>query len=229
MPEHIPADTATTVNSVCPKCGSIPKSGKRSCCGRGGSWFRNCGGAGNSKFDHTWYDGIQACKRWAQSKRVSGQQSNAAQQLNCFNCSKMAAKSKSPIAPATTNITTVTPEHDTETANSQAITSTSPALNTTASDHTSIANTLSGMLTTAPAHTNTLSTTTAIIATSITDTATTTTRTSAVVISHSVTETTISTDWILNVRFYDRRVSESVLLYTSQLHTLFFIYIILFE
>ena len=33
------AVTTTIISSVCPKCGIIAKSGKISCCGRGGSWF----------------------------------------------------------------------------------------------------------------------------------------------------------------------------------------------
>ena len=53
---------STMVGSRCPRCGTINKSGKRSCCARGGAWFRNCGDAGNTKFDHTWVEGIQACK-----------------------------------------------------------------------------------------------------------------------------------------------------------------------
>ena len=47
---------------ACPKCGTIKKSQQRSCCGVGGAWFNNCGGVGNSKFDHTWTEGIRACK-----------------------------------------------------------------------------------------------------------------------------------------------------------------------
>ena len=70
---------------VCHKCGIIEKSGQNSCCGRGGSWFRNCGGLGNAKPDHTWYEGVQACKIGAQFKRASGRQSNAAQRLNSYN------------------------------------------------------------------------------------------------------------------------------------------------
>ena len=54
----------TTAASVCPKCGTN-KAGKRSCCGRGGSWFGKCGDAGDSKFDHTWVDGMRVCKRSA--------------------------------------------------------------------------------------------------------------------------------------------------------------------
>ena len=39
-----------------------------SCCIRGGSWFKNCGAAGNTKVEHTWYEGIQACNTRRQSK-----------------------------------------------------------------------------------------------------------------------------------------------------------------
>ena len=49
------------VISLCPKCGIIKKSGKASCCARGGSWFENCGSAGNTKLDHTWKEGIRVC------------------------------------------------------------------------------------------------------------------------------------------------------------------------
>ena len=81
----VPATTAPTIRPECHKCVTIKKSGKNSCCGRGGSWFRNCGSAGNVKLRHTWYEGIQACKTWVQSKRASDRQSNAAQRLDSFN------------------------------------------------------------------------------------------------------------------------------------------------
>ena len=64
----------TTINSVCPKCGTIAKSGKSSCCGRGGSWFKNCGGTGSASLHHTWYEGIHACNARTQSRIVVGQQ-----------------------------------------------------------------------------------------------------------------------------------------------------------
>ena len=72
----------TTISVVCPKCGKFGKSGKRSCCGRGGSWFKNCGSPGNTKLAHTWSEGIQACKAsLEQSKLALGQpQLNPAQQ-----------------------------------------------------------------------------------------------------------------------------------------------------
>ena len=70
------------LNTTCHKCGTIAKSGKSSCCGRGGSWFENCGGAGNAKVEHTWHEGILACKVWPEFKTVIDRQSNAAQQLN---------------------------------------------------------------------------------------------------------------------------------------------------
>ena len=51
-----------------------------SCCGRGGSWFKSCGGIGDTKLRHTWYEGIQACKARSQSKTVIGNQLNGAHQ-----------------------------------------------------------------------------------------------------------------------------------------------------
>ena len=78
----MPATTTTTIISVCPKCGTIGKLRKHSCCGRGGSWFKNCGSPGNGKHDHTWYEGIQVCKvSMEQSKRALDQtQLNRVQQ-----------------------------------------------------------------------------------------------------------------------------------------------------
>ena len=73
------ATTTATISPVCRKCGRIKKSGKSSCCGRGGSWFRKCGGAVNTKLHHTWYEGIQTCKTRSQSKSVIAQYLNATQ------------------------------------------------------------------------------------------------------------------------------------------------------
>ena len=75
-----PEATTTSLSSLCSKCGTIEKSGKISCCGRGGSWFKNCGGTGKKKLHHRWYEGIQACKVRTQSKAVVGQKSNSVQQ-----------------------------------------------------------------------------------------------------------------------------------------------------
>ena len=69
-----PADTTAIAVSVCRRCGNIAKSGITSCCGRGGSWFKRCGGAGNIKLEHTWHEGIQACEGLLQSKTVIVQQ-----------------------------------------------------------------------------------------------------------------------------------------------------------
>ena len=46
----------------CLLCGKLKNNGKLSCCAPGGSWFRKCGNTGDSKFDHTWLEGIEACK-----------------------------------------------------------------------------------------------------------------------------------------------------------------------
>ena len=49
-------------NSSCSKCGIIRKTDKLSCCARGGAWFENCGDVWESQFDHTWAEGMLACK-----------------------------------------------------------------------------------------------------------------------------------------------------------------------
>ena len=73
-----PADTRTPSSSVCPECGTIWKSGTRSCCARGGSWFGNCGVGGDGNLGHTWQEGIRACKA-RQSAAVVGHQLHAFQ------------------------------------------------------------------------------------------------------------------------------------------------------
>ena len=50
------------ISSVCSKCGTFKASGISSCCARGGSWFEDCGDAGDDNFGHTWFEGTQACK-----------------------------------------------------------------------------------------------------------------------------------------------------------------------
>ena len=54
--------SAPMISNGCVKCGVVKKSGKRSCCARGGAWFKNCGDAGDTKFDHTWTEGVHACE-----------------------------------------------------------------------------------------------------------------------------------------------------------------------
>ena len=58
------------------------KSGKISCHGRSGSWFDTCRGAGDTRVDHTWHEGLQTCKARAQSSIVIGQQLNGAHQAS---------------------------------------------------------------------------------------------------------------------------------------------------
>ena len=53
--------SAASSNNECRKCGITKKSHERSCCARDGAWFKNCGDAGDTDFDHTWVEGIQAC------------------------------------------------------------------------------------------------------------------------------------------------------------------------
>ena len=62
------------ITSVCLKCGAIKKTGKLSCCARGGSWYGNCGATGNANRAHTWFQGMQACQAvMGQPKKDAGQ------------------------------------------------------------------------------------------------------------------------------------------------------------
>ena len=73
-----PAATKRPSDPICSKCGIIKRSGKASCCGHGGSWFENCGSAGNKHVDHTWQEGIRVCKD-QQPQVVAGQQLHGSQ------------------------------------------------------------------------------------------------------------------------------------------------------
>ena len=66
---RIPTELPTTkrldeVRTIgrCPRCGIVQASGKRSCCARGGTWFNKCGNADDAEFEHTWVDGVEACR-----------------------------------------------------------------------------------------------------------------------------------------------------------------------
>ena len=54
--------TTKSTDTTCPKCGTLKKSGKVSCCAPGGAWFNKCGNDGDPKFDHTWSEGAKACE-----------------------------------------------------------------------------------------------------------------------------------------------------------------------
>ena len=63
-PISMPSATSKTDTSrACPRCGAFRKSGRVSCCAPGGAWFKRCGGLGSNGVDHTWSDGMAACKR----------------------------------------------------------------------------------------------------------------------------------------------------------------------
>ena len=54
---------AIRIKAKCPKCGFAVKMSKLSCCAPGGAWYQNCGDVTDTKFGHTWVEGIEACKR----------------------------------------------------------------------------------------------------------------------------------------------------------------------
>ena len=64
MLAHVTKVTTAAMLSACPHCGTVAKSGKVSCCGHGGAWFGTCGSPGSGSFEHSWYEGMQACNTW---------------------------------------------------------------------------------------------------------------------------------------------------------------------
>ena len=204
------AVTTTTISSVCPKCGIIVKSGKISCCGDSGSWFGKCGSAGNAKLDHTWYEGIQACKTLRQSEAATDRQSNAAQQRKFSNGLDM-ANSKADITPANT-FTSMLISTSSIIAVKASINKSTATLDTTIITLTRITtfNTSTNVPMTSPAHTRPMATTvtvtTGITTIVTTTTATYTTATMTVIISRAAKETAITADWISQGVCYTRAV-----------------------
>jgi surface protein len=97
QPTQPAAVTPAASSSTCAVCGSVKKSRKKSCCGRGGSWYKNCGTSDNKKskkFEHTWFEGIQVCKSTSAVKSASANsfaQMNAAEKF-VFNYANNTAK-----------------------------------------------------------------------------------------------------------------------------------------
>ena len=60
---HVLTAAATTLApaTTCPKC-VANDVGTRTCCARGGGWYRTCGKKGDSKAEHTWDEGLRACR-----------------------------------------------------------------------------------------------------------------------------------------------------------------------
>ena len=131
------AGATTMTVSVCPRCGTIAKSGKPSCCGRGGSWFKSCGGGSNTQHPRTWYDGIQACKSRPRFKRGIGQQLNAAEQKGTGFSQDTSISSSKRMSADTPSIVTPTTTSDNEIVITSLMTSTFTNCSTTFSTHSS--------------------------------------------------------------------------------------------
>ena len=84
MSAEAPTATSALVSSSkgCPKCGTIKKSGKLSCCARGGAWFKQCGDVGDSSFGHTWVEGMQACKSVKSPQAMLSREESTTHPLN---------------------------------------------------------------------------------------------------------------------------------------------------
>ena len=81
------ATATTSISSVCLACGTIKKSGKLSCCARGGSWFGDCAATVIADWfiaevQHTWYEGIQACKGRQRNKVIRKQRNDIQENSN---------------------------------------------------------------------------------------------------------------------------------------------------
>lgn len=53
----------------CAACGTNQKN-QRTCCAAGGAWFGKCGTVDDSDADHTWAEGVEACKEPAEVPRT---------------------------------------------------------------------------------------------------------------------------------------------------------------
>ena len=74
--KQAPATTsAPAISPACPKCVKMKKSDELSCCVRGGAgaWFDKCSNPGDSEFEHTWGEGMQACKSFVDSVQSADQ------------------------------------------------------------------------------------------------------------------------------------------------------------
>jgi len=130
-PKVQPAATTKAASSnTCAVCGSVKKSRKKSCCGRGGSWFRNCGSAGNKKFGHTWFEGIQVCKnQWSKRSAAASYQLMNAAEKYLFNFANNTAKPKHTNTPP--EPTTTTEKLTTAPATTKVATTAAPITTTT--------------------------------------------------------------------------------------------------
>ena len=93
------------ISLACPKCGVINKSGRISCCGRGGSWFGNCGAAGKVKLDYKWSEGIEACKARSQFTKVIGQQLHGSQYKSNYSSNDTARVNSKAVTTALSTFT----------------------------------------------------------------------------------------------------------------------------
>ena len=131
MHTNTPAETTTTITvSVCLRCGTIGKSDKMSCCGRGGSWFKHCGGAGNTNLHHTWYEGVQACKSRSQSKTVIGHQLHVTSQKDMDSSQGADMSNNKAVIEAHSKTNTSTLISDTELIVTSTYTSDTSSINT---------------------------------------------------------------------------------------------------
>ena len=86
----------------CAEC-ATNKVGKLSCCARGGAWFKKCGDFVDTQFDHTWAEGIQACKHFANSVLARAPPVVMPQRVGVIDYLRNTSRSRN-ITPQQTNI-----------------------------------------------------------------------------------------------------------------------------
>lgn len=63
---RVTTSSTSTSDPPCTRCGDRTLSGfvalRLSCCLPGGSWYGKCGDPGDTRYAHTWDEGVQACK-----------------------------------------------------------------------------------------------------------------------------------------------------------------------
>ena len=59
QPDTTVTNSTASTQESCPQCG-VMTTGQSNCCGKGGSWHRQCGPKGSPR-PHTWGEGLAAC------------------------------------------------------------------------------------------------------------------------------------------------------------------------
>ena len=82
---RINPSVSSSTSEKCFKCGIMENSAERSCCAPGSTWFKKCGNTGDPNFGHTWSEGVQVCKYFANSILVASRLQVMLRQIGAVN------------------------------------------------------------------------------------------------------------------------------------------------